>query len=354
MATNEELEQKIKELESLIVAQYDPPTGPEYSFPVPGQPIDQDQFQLLSLTDGNGIIDRGDYPYWLGGWGSDSETNQKNSMILKTGGLGKAEAVIGGYYHVLNENKTIPLPAVTETTTYYICLTFDPRYIEETGELANQSVSVQVYDEDPPTTFGRIHIVLYTVTRKPNQLLTDADVERFRPRGAPSISVLYREHLPKPSSTLFGSIGVLYGENDIVVARGASAEEGGPNRWDSIVDPPWNSVNDGTDYGWPGHGYKRGYRKIGKTAELRGRISRVTGKDFVVGGGNATAGYKVFNLPAEYAPKREVREIRASNSYSGNKLVVITIDTDGSVYMTPILGNISWFDFGNLRYSLED
>ena len=349
MATNEELEQRVKELESLIIAQYDPPTGPEYSFPVPGQPIDQDQFQLLSLTDGNGIIDRGDYPYWLEGWGSDSETNQKNSMVLKTGGLGKAEAIIGGYYHVLNENKTIPLPAVTETTTYYICLTFDPRYIEETGELANQSVSVQVYDDDPPTTFGRINIVLYTVTRKPNQLLTDATVERFRPRTVAPIAVLRREHLPDPANVLFGSVAYIYGENDIVIARGASTEEGGPNRWDSMFTPDVIVRGPTASYEWAGSGDDFRSTRIGNLVILEGRLKRTSGDTFKA---NYAPGYNIRNLPPEHSPRASKRFITKAGGFDSDYHFVVNISSDGTVQVYPNR-DAEWVSVDGISYTVD-
>ena len=347
MATNEELEQRVKELESLVIAQYDPPSGPEYSFPQPGQPIDQDQFQLLSLTDGNGIIDRGDYPYWLEGWGSDAETNEKNSMRLRVGQkYDKAEAVIGGYYHVLNEDKTIPLPAVTETTTYYICLTNDPR--EEEGRLG--PVSVQVYTSEPPTTFARINTTLYTVTRKPNQLLTDATVERFRPRTVAPIAVLRREHLPDPASVLFGSVAYIYGENDIVIARGASTEEGGPNRWDSMFTPDVIVRGPTASYEWAGSGDDFRSTRIGNLVILEGRLKRTSGEPFK---GNYMGGYNIRNLPPQHSPRNSKRYITKSDGYNDmDKEVVVNIGSDGAVNVFP-RADVAWVSVDGIVYTVD-
>lgn len=344
-------DQQISELQDVVTVSDNPIEGPEHSFPIPDYPVNQEQFQLLSLTNGNGIIDRGDYPYWLEGWGSDSETNQKNSMILKVGqSSGKAEAVVAGYYHVLTEDKEIPLPAVTSTTTYRIALTYDQR--EDEDRLG--PVSVQVYTTEPPTTFARIHSVQYTVTRRPNELLTNATVERFRPRTVAPIAVLKREHLPDPRNVLFGSIAIVYGENDIVIARGASTSEGGPTRWESLLSPEWTNPGDTDSYVWPGHGYRRGYRIVGDTLEFRGRIGRTGNLKFAVGGGDNEAGYHLYNFGADKAPKQSMRFLTASDGYSGNKICVITVTVDGNVYGTPILGNATWMSIDGIRVPMKE
>ena len=349
-AYDEIQDQRLDNLDEIVTTDYLPPSGPEYSFPVPDEPLNQEQFQLLSLSDGNGIFDRGDYPYWLEGHGSNSETNAKNSMILKVGGLGKAEAVVAGFFHMMTEDKEIPLPAVSTETTYNICLTYDPRKdLERLGP-----VSIQVFTSAPPTTFARTSAVLYSVTRKPNQLLTDAKIERFRPRAVPAVSVLQRSHLPDPASVMFGSLGILYGDNDIVVARGASTDEGGPTRWDSITDPEWTNLTDNNYYGYPGHGYRRGYRQKGSTVQLRGRVRRVSGDNFLVGGSSNAAGYGIMTLPERLAPKQEQRFITATNNYSGQNFAVITVTETGNVYGTPVLGSATWMSFDGIEFSTEE
>lgn len=288
MATNEDLEQRIAELESLVVSQYDPPSGPEYSFPQPGQPIDQDQFQLLSMANGNGVIDRDDYPYDLVGWGSDSETNQKNSMILKVGTRrSRAEALVSGYYHVLNEDKVVDLPPVLGDTTYFICLVFDPRVINEGGEVASGAVSVQVYESDPPLTFGRVPVILWSVDRKPNQLLTDSTIQRNRPRLAPPVYVWGENHKPDPASVLWGSLCIVGATNSIYrsAAESEVTSEGGADKreWVSITDPPWKDSSS-SHYVWVGPNTpKPGFRVVGNRVELRGRVKRIDGTAFSPG-----------------------------------------------------------------------
>lgn len=354
MASNEDLEQRIVELESMVVSSYDPPSGPEYSFPAPGQPIDQNQFQLLSLTDGNGIIDRGDGPYRLVGWESNSETNQKNSMLLTVGRETKrAEAVVSGYYHVITQDMEISLPPVSTPTTYYICLTYDPRIIDEGGGPGQSVVSVQVYKDEVPTTGGRVNVVTHSVSRKANQLLTDADMKILRPRVSPLNLVGSLGSLPSPSSVLYGTMALAESTNDIVVARNAESGAETPSEWVSVTSPEWTDLQDNQYYGWPGHGHRRGYRRLGSSMEIRGRIKRIDGQKFQVGGGDHDQGYRLIQLPGEFAPKDAMRFVTATDGYHNNKLVIISIESDGSVYGMPLLDNASWIGIDGIRFDTK-
>src|SRR5690625_7000452 len=49
-------DQRLDDLESLITAEYEPPEGTEYSFPVANQGITQEQFRLMNLGQANGMI----------------------------------------------------------------------------------------------------------------------------------------------------------------------------------------------------------------------------------------------------------------------------------------------------------
>ena len=355
MATNEELEQRVKELESLIVAQYDPPTGPEYSFPAPGQPIDQDQFQLLSLHGGNGVIDRGGRPYWLNSWDTDAETNQKNSMILSNSTYnGKSEALVAGYYHVMSEERVVNFAPVLQETTYYVCLTFDPRVIDESGEQANGAISIQVYDSEPPSTFGRVHVILWTVTRKPNQLLSDATIDRVRPRLAPPLYVWLESHKPDPNKQLSGAL-CFVGQTKAVYRVSSDDDGEGSRSWVSLTDPPWTEPADSDFYGWAGSGHRRGYRRTGEnSAQLRGRVKIMEDRPFRQGGGTNSAGYGILTLPADLTPQREQRFIASSSGYSGNVLNVVTVSSDGNVYGMPLLGDATWLGLDGIEYSLHE
>lgn len=344
-----EQDEAIQELRDVVTVSRNPVEGEEYSFPIPNYPLDQHQFELLGLTSGNGIIDRGDGPYRLKGWGTDSETNRKNSMLLTAGATtGQAEAVVAGYYHVLTKDMEIPLPPVATTTTYYICLTYDPR--NKGGDVAFGPVSVQVYENVIPTTSGRVNIALHSVKRGANQLLSDAQVEVLRPRVSPLILVGSTGSLPKASSVLYGTVAIVEAQNDIVVASTPDLDTGTPSEWVSVVSPKWADLADNPFYGWPGHGYRRGYRKSGSDIELRGRIKRIDGEPFTPSGGDHDQGYRILQLPEDFAPKNAMRFINATDGYQSNKLAAISIESDGSVYGKPLLGNATWMGLDGIRF----
>ena len=347
-----EQDQRIESIEDLVTVDQTPVDGAEYSFPIPNYPMNQRQFELLSLTSGNGIIDRGDGPYRLTGWGTTAETNSNNSMVLTVGSVNeRAEAVVAGYYHVLTRNMTVPLPPVTSTTTYYVCLTYDPR--NDGGDVAEGPVSVQVFTNTIPTTHGRVSVALHSVTRKPNQLLTAAAVEIFRPRVSPIILVGSEGSLPKPGSVLYGTVAVVESSNDIVVARNSNADTGVPTEWLSLTSPKWTDLADNQFYGWPGHGYRRGYRRLGSSMELRGRIKRMNNAAFAVGGGDWDQGYKILNLPEEYAPSRSMRFVTTTDGFASNGLAIVSVESDGSVYGMPLLRNATWIGLDGVRFDTK-
>lgn len=347
----------IEELQDLVGAStYEPVDGPEFSYPAVGQAVDDEMWKYITLALGNGILDDGGYPYWLRKLGSDSETNSANQMRLTVATTtDSAQAVLKGFYHRLLQDMRLDFPMPLAETTYYVVLELNPLK----ARAPEGPISVKVYPNELNTESGREHLVLWTVTRKPNQLLTDATVTRYRPRVAPTLSTTRFADLPDPSSVLFGTMAFAYNDRDIFVARGANNAEGGATTWSSLfdwkalIDPPWTDVADGSDYGTPGHGYMRGYRMIGDTLELRGRVSRMNRDKFYMNGGNDSAGYKILNFGSEVPrPAEETRMITASDSYTGNKLVAITIK-GGSVYAVPILNDCSWISLDNIRVSLK-
>lgn len=341
----------IEELQTLVSADtYEMPDGPEFSYPAVGQAMDDEMWQFVTLALGSGILDDGGYPYWLRKLGTDSETNSENQMKLTVATTTEtAQAVLKGFYHRLLEDMRLDFPMPLSETTYYVVLELNPLKARD----PEGPISVQVYPDELNTESGREHLLLWTVTRKPNQLLTDATIVRYRPRVTPTITVTRRDDLPDPASVLFGTIAFVYNDRDIVIARGANNAEGGATKWESLVKPDWVDLQDNDYYGWPGHGYRRGYLDLGGTVKLRGRVSRVTGQDFLVGGSSNTEGYGILTLPSRLAPKRELRFITSTNSYSGNKLAVVTVGSDGQVYATPLLGDCVWISLDGIEFPLD-
>src|SRR5690625_7224110 len=81
-------DQRLDDLESLITAEYEPPEGTEYSFPVANQGITQTQFRNMMRALGKGTITQhnsntAQSSYRLVDHGSDAETNQRNTLLLR-------------------------------------------------------------------------------------------------------------------------------------------------------------------------------------------------------------------------------------------------------------------------------
>src|SRR5690625_4285744 len=175
---------RIDQLESLITAEYQPPAGAQYSYPVASQGITQDQWQQMNLHTGDGVIisDGSEFPFALTWHDTDSETNQLNTLILRASrNTGKNEAALPWFYFRQTEDIELPLPPVTSTTTYHVTVTYDPR------KFKTEPLRIEVWAGEPPRGQGQKHILLKTVTRKASQLLSQATITTYRPHVAPTI-----------------------------------------------------------------------------------------------------------------------------------------------------------------------
>ena len=233
---------RLDALDEIVTPYYTPPGDVEYSFPVVGQGITADQYRLMSLGQANGII-HGDngvvntspnstgYRYYLEGHATDAETNQRNTLILRAGT--SAEAILEGFYHRLAEDMELSFPSVTTPTTYHVCLTFDPRREDEpTGP-----IHVEVYAGEPPTTHRRVHLILHTVERQPNQLLSQATITRYRHYTAGVVSMQNENQLPDPTAFPAGTIAVPSAAGRGIYVRGNTAM-----RWENPIVGPWVSL----------------------------------------------------------------------------------------------------------------
>ena len=233
---------RLDSLESLITAEYEPPAGTEYSFPVANQGITQEQFRLMFLGQANGMIhgDNGTvndspnstgYRYYLEGHATDSETNQRNTLLLRAGT--SAESIVEGFYHRLTEDMELPFPPVTTTTVYHVTITYDPR------DFKTSPVKIQVYPGEPPASHGRVHLVLHTVERKPNQLLSQAKITRYRQYTAGLLSVQNEGQLPDVDSVPAGTLAVPSStEATGIYVRSNTS----PKRWINTMKGDWTAL----------------------------------------------------------------------------------------------------------------
>ena len=172
----------------------------ESSFPVLEQPLTDQQWGQVTLGFGSGVLGATSGNYALVG-----VNNATNTAQISSGGSGSiSQAVVSGYYHRIDSNHSISLPAISSgTRTYYIGLTYDPlKHAEPSGP-----VSITVTTSKPSGS-GKVYLPLYEVPRRPNELLTDA-IAKARVRRvliSPTLSVASIEELPDPATMMQGAL----------------------------------------------------------------------------------------------------------------------------------------------------
>lgn len=323
---------EINELKSLITAEHEQPQGAEYSFPIANQGITQEQFRVMNTAQGKGIIHRGGSPYMLT-WpeGGETQANQTNQMVLTvSAGTGTAEAVIHGFFHRLTQNIPIPLPAVTTTTVYHVCITYDPRLFKTTP------LKIEVYPGEPPTSNGRDHLVLWRVTRNPNELLSQAVREVVRPIISPTFYVNGYNHLPDPDSVPNGTIANVAGSG----LYSAIASVGWRDMLGHLAPKagPWTNCS--LLHNW------EHYSTFGSVqARLNQGMVEMRG---AMRYGNFTADRTVVQLPAGHFPSRQ-RPLTAHFTDTGFDIRALP---DGAIQFFGANGPANWVSFEGVRFSL--
>ena len=329
---------RLDELESLITAEYQPPEGTEYSFPVANQGITQAQFRLMNLGQANGMIhgdngtindspDSTGYRYYLEGHDSESETNQRNTLILRAGT--SAESIVEGFYHRLTEDMELPFPAVTTTTVYHVTITYDPR------DFKTSPLKIQVYPGEPPTSHGRIHLLLHTVERKPNQLLSQATITRYRQYTAGLLSVQNEGQLPDPASVPAGTLAVPSAAGRGIYARGNTAM-----RWENPMVGEWHNL--------PYRNRASAYSPVGsfQARLIPGGIQLQGGLAISASSGGNTS--RISDLPARLRPSRTHIFHALTGSASANHSRY-QVGTDGDIYMyNNFTDSVSWVSFSGV------
>ena len=318
---------RIEDVESLVKNEYNPPSALEYSYPVVDQPMNDEMWQFVTLAFGNGIMDEGGQPYWL-----RNLNNATNTATLTTSTTTlTAQAVLRGFYHRLLRDLEISLPPVTVDTTYYVILQYDPvGHQQPTGPIKVKVVT------QLDISLGKFYAVMWTVERKPNQLLTDAKVTQGRQKVAPTITVDGFTQLPEPRTVLWGTHAFVSGTTSkdrpgIYVASGASAETGAPTEWREANSTGWTNLTLGTGFvaafSTPQWRMKDGY------FEFRGSIKRSNDADFATG--YVTLGWTGVEFPhffkttaasSGFAPRIERR---AGSSGVNDNLTMYNVTSSG-------------------------
>lgn len=341
--TPTQLQSQIDELRSLITTEYQPLSTDEYSYPVVGQPMNDEMWQYVTLANGDGILDEGGRPYWLRSNGTEANTNSTNTMLLTVSTTtGNAQSVMRGFYHRLMQDKVLTFPAVLSNTTYYVVLRYDPLgHNEEGGPISAQVVT------SLDRSLGKHYVVLWKGTRRPNQLLSEVTFENLRQKVTPTIQADTREQLPDPQSVLWGTLAVITSgrQGAEIIRAGGTNPDGGPSDWVSLTDPPFTNPGDTAAYVYAGHGYRRGARLTPDGyIELRGHIARGDGSDFSRG----NHGYQMYDLSG-WPSGNNQQFVTVSTGYSPPAIVKIEYGSDQTLRAYPINRNCSWINLDGIR-----
>ena len=301
----------------------------EQSYPIVEQPMSADQWKSVTLGVGNGILDEGGFPYRL-----KSLSNATNTGVLQAArrpdGKAYSSAILNGFYHRLDEDLELEFPPVTSRTTYYVVLEYDP----SRTDMPVQAKVVTSLDYSQ----GKNYLALYTVTRGPDQLLTDADARMDRPRVAPVQVYASESNLPPADKTLWGTLALIHngrshGTGVLKMAiTGDDAESNNGWFWKTIYDPndngfAWDSKADSGTYTNPGSGYVRAIGRRGRERRLRGRVSLVSGNAFRAGG---TYNVMSTGIPPGDAPGGSQRFVTACGNATPT-FATVEVSPDGSV-----------------------
>lgn len=242
----------------------------ESSFPVLEQPLSDQQWGQVTLGFGSGVLGGAAGNYALVG-----VNNATNTAQLSAGG-GMSQAIVSGFYHRIDANHTISLPAISSgTVTYHVGLTYDP--LKHAAPSGPVSITVTT---SKPSGSGKVYLPLYEVPRLPNELLTDA-IAKARVRRvliSPTLSVASIEELPDPATMMQGTLCQTSNLNMLWRVSG--------DRWvplnTSEIQAPWD-MN-----GWriviPAGGIELTYLASGRRlAKIRDMQIVRTGSDFTIG-----------------------------------------------------------------------
>ena len=314
---------------------------PEMSFPIAEKALNSLQWQAVSVASGSGIADRGGRPFWLRDLSNTTDSARLTvSVTTKT-----AEAGIMGFFFQMKKDVTIPLPPVTSTTTYHIGLEFDPTRLKDPlGPIRRV-----VHKNTVPYTGGRVYLPLWEVTRRPNQLLSDATVVQKRPKLSPQIHVDYPESRPDPRTQLWGATCYIrYGseKGTTYIATGESEETGGPTRWEELTTKSIASKGSTDTYRW----HSAFIERDGKRRRAYGRVFRTNGRPF----GRTSNGWRVWFFEQQDRPRSNFyfAGVVAGSWKTSPAFAKVTFEPDALV-LWPDANESNYFDFNGMEWWVD-
>lgn len=195
----------------------------QVSFPKVNAPLTAEEWASVTLGIGNGTLDEGTGNYRIT---FDDALDQ--CVVSPPTGSGYAHAIVAGFYHHLYQPVRLPLPPVTQKTTYIVALTFDPTKAETTP------VALTVHNNNLDSTGGKKHVVLVEVDRQPSQVLSQATKRGYAQRIAPMIDMQDSATLPPANQQVFGSMAYVNRERTLYRVSLINEGAGGP-QWSRVL-----------------------------------------------------------------------------------------------------------------------
>lgn len=176
----------------------------QVSFPKVNAPLTAEEWVSVTLGIGNGTLDEGSGNYRVT---FDDALDQ--CIVSPPAGSGYAHAIVAGFYHHLYQPVRLPIPPVTQKTTYIVALTFDPTKAE------TAPVALTVHKNSLDNTGGKKHVVLVEVDRQPSQVLSQATKRGYSQRIAPMIDMQDSGTLPPANQQIFGTMAYVNSDRSL-------------------------------------------------------------------------------------------------------------------------------------------
>lgn len=325
----------------------------EESYPVVEQPVSAAQWSTMAQAGGDGIIDRGNWPFWPGAVSSANNTvtikpSRYKSKSGPSSGTQAGEAVLSGFYYRMTTDMVLTIPAVTTDTTYWVALQYDPLR----GSSAGGPIKLGVFKGALDRTQGKTYLVLWSVARKNNQTLQDAwgaASQQYRPRVSPQLTVSAVEHLPSETETLVDTCAFI---RDTGATWRAEADGSGGIKWvrsentrtlDFYRMGGWDVSGSATD------GIIFQHTREGKTSfHAEFMLTRLVG-DFIVGREWFEVGTFVPENARSLGDNRPVERIVRVGLASSPTQVAFHTGT-GKVYIRQLTGTLTFKTGDSIRF----
>lgn len=310
----------------------------ELSYPTEGQPLPAQYWRSVTLGLGTGVLDEGGRPYEL--TGKDNATNQVT--IRRPTTKSYAHAIVRGFYHRITADVVLDIPAVTKATTFYIALQLAPLRATS-GDLP---VKLDVFTSLDRTD-DKDYLVLHTIRRQPNQLLTDAVFTTYRTKVAPSIMVDTPDLLPDPESVLWGTQAHVFETGQDFRAGGTGSS---PTWVELDSEPQWINVSYASGRAAGGGGTRLQVKREGNRRVLRGRGVRSNGDNFYPAG--AGSPWVMGTLAEADRPSATAGGIGQVDSFTNPGFARVEVNVNGEIRFSPNK-DTAWVGFDTIFWYVD-